>query len=159
MLYILYSTLYKGGVSLTTQPILLNYLKIVENLSNKYADSHLKTIDLTKSQADIIFFLAYQENHKMNQRDIERGLSLSNPTVSGLLKRLETKGFIKRMSDPNDSRSRIIQLTPEVYEIMDNIYENISRIEKKLLEGFTEQEKIIINSLLKRVADNAVQNM
>ena len=31
---------------------------------------------------------------EVNQRDVERGLSLKNPTVTGLLKRLEEKGYI-----------------------------------------------------------------
>lgn len=141
-----------------TQPILLT-IKMIENLAYKYADADLKSIELTKSQADVIFFLSYQTHRAINQRDIEKALSLTNPTVSGLLKRLEQKGFIKRISNPRDTRSRIIELTAQAYEIVESIYESVSQTEKMLLDGFSVEEKNTVETFMKRIADNVTKNI
>ena len=47
----------------------------------------------------------------MEQGDIEEALKLSNPTVSGTLDRLERKGLVKRLPDPENRRVNQIALT------------------------------------------------
>jgi DNA-binding MarR family transcriptional regulator len=143
---------------LATQPILLK-IKMIENLAYKYGDANLKKFQLTRSQADVIFFLSYQTNREINQRDIEKALSLSNPSVSGLLKRLEQKGFIKRHLNPIDTRSYIVELTEQAYEIVEIIYENVTQTEKILFKGFSDEEIITAQKLLNLIADNVIENM
>ena len=55
--------------------------------------------DLTKSQIDVLRILRFS-NHPLCQKDIQDFLHVTNPTVTGLLNRLESKGLIKRICDP-----------------------------------------------------------
>lgn len=140
------------------EPFILSYIRIIDNFASKYGDFHLKEIGLTHSQANVIIILAHQEKKKIHQRDIEQALNLTNPTVSVLLNRLEEKNFIKRISDPEDSRARIILLTDNAQKLVDNIYEKMTQIEKKVLNGFSENEIQMVSQLMKRIADNAIES-
>ena len=139
------------------EPILLTHLKMVEHLAKRIGDEHLKKIDLTQSQADVIVLLAHESDKVFRQRDIERALNYSNPTVTGLINRLEQKGFIVRRIDPEDSRARIISLTDKALQIIEEIYESIRQTEKMLLEGFSEEEVELLQPLMSRIAKNALR--
>lgn len=155
------SQLTKGGEFVpghSKEPVIITHVKIIENLASKYGDLHLKEIGLTQSQANIILLLAHQQERRFNQRDIERALNLTNPTVSGLLSRMEQKGFIVRSADPLDSRVRVVLLTEEAVQLVDQIYDRINETERKLLEGLTAEEERVISRLMRRIAENAVRS-
>ena len=141
------------------EPIVLTHLKMVEHLAKRIGDEHLKQIDLTQSQADVIILLAHESGKVFRQRDIEIALNYSNPTVTGLLNRLEQKGFIVRRVDPEDSRARIISLTNKALEIIEEIYQSIRRTEQMLLDGFSEEEIELLQPLMSRIAKNALRHM
>lgn len=71
------------------EPIVLTHLKMVEHLAKRIGDELLKQIDLAQSQADVIILLAHESDKVFRQRNIESALNLSNPTVTGLINRLE----------------------------------------------------------------------
>ena len=141
------------------EPIVLTHLKMVEHFAKRIGDEQLKQIDLTQSQADVIILLAHESGKVFRQRDIEIALNYSNPTVTGLLNRLEQKGFIVRRVDPEDSRARIISLTNKALEIIEEIYQSIRRTEQMLLDGFSEEEIEILQPLMSRIAKNALRHM
>ena len=141
------------------EPIVLTHLKMVEHLAKRIGDEHLKQIDLTQSQADVIVLLAHESDQVFRQRDIERALNYSNPTVTGLLNRLEQKGFIVRRIDPEDSRARIISLTDKAFEIVGEIYQSIRQTEQMILDGFSQEELDILMPLMSRMAKNALRHV
>ena len=141
------------------EPIVLTHLKMVEHFAKRIGDEQLKQIDLTQSQADVIILLAHESDKVFRQRDIEIALNYSNPTVTGLLNRLEQKDFIARRVDPGDSRARIISLTNKALEIIEEIYQSIRRTEQMLLDGFSEEEIELLQPLMSRIAKNALRHM
>lgn len=144
---------------LFTEPIILTHVKMIEHLAKRIGNAHLNTIGLTQSQADIIVFLARESDKKIHQRDIERALNYSNPTVTGLLNRLEQKGLITRTVDVHDSRMRLISLTNEAFSIVEEIYRSIQETEKILLDGFSKEEIELLAPLMARIAKNALRTM
>ena len=72
--------------------------------------------DLTPSQASILIYLS-KVDHPVNQRELEKYFRLTNPTVTGLMQRMENKGFIRREMNQADNRSKYIILTPKAMEI------------------------------------------
>lgn len=142
-----------------TEPIILTHVKMIEHLAKRIGNAHLNTIGLTQSQADIIVFFARESDKKIHQRDIERALNYSNPTITGLLNRLEQKGLITRTVDVNDLRMRLISLTNAALSIVEEIYRSIQETEKKLLAGFSKQEVELLAPLMARIAKNALRSM
>lgn len=141
------------------EPIVLTHLKMIEHLAKRIGDEHLKQINLTQSQSDVIVLLAHETDRVFHQRDIERALNYSNPTVTGLLNRLEQKGFIVRQVDPEDSRARIISLTDKALEIIGEIYQSIRQTEQMLFDGFSEEDIQTLQPLMARMAKNALRHV
>ncbi len=141
------------------EPAVLTHLKMVEHLAKRIGDEHLKQIGLTQSQADVIILLAHEQDRVFHQRDIERALNYTNPTVTGLLNRLEQKNFIVREVDPNDSRARIIKLTDVALAALEEIYHSIRQTEKMIFEGFSKEEMDILIPMMSRMAKNALRHV
>lgn len=139
------------------QPYIVPSIKTIDNLVKKYGDSHLKEIGLTHSQTNVIVFVHQAKHRKIQQRDIEKALNLTNPTVSVLLSRLEEKGYIIRVTDSEDNRSRIIELTDKVDPILEGIYAHLSHTEQLLFRGLSEQEIQLLSISLKKIATNAAK--
>ncbi len=119
----------------------------------------LAEYDLTYAQLQLLDFLFLQNEQGMpvNQRRIEEMLGLKNPTVTGLINRLETKGFLLRVADVQDRRANIILLTDKAHRLRDEMEEVAGSMEEGLLRGFGTEEKRELERLLKKIYQNVVQ--
>ena len=86
-------------------------LKMIQKTFEERRNKHLSKYNLTSSQQEILFYLGFHEGEPIHQREIEKWFRLKNPTVTGILNRLEEKGFIVRKTKENDKRFRMIELT------------------------------------------------
>ena len=88
-------------------------LKQANLLHQMQLNQIFKEFDLTASQTFSLIYLfeAKRAQKEVNQKDIEREMDVSNPTVTGILNRLEHKGLIERVECPSDARVRNIVLT------------------------------------------------
>jgi DNA-binding MarR family transcriptional regulator len=113
----------------------------------------LAQMDLTASQGHIMGFLCRQSTPPC-ARDIEQFFRLSHPTVSGILTRLEKKGFIEFFPDELDRRCKRIRVLPKGVECHQRIKDAIHRSEEQMLTGFTEAEKEQFFSYFHRIIQN-----
>jgi len=116
--------------------------------------AELEKMELTAAQGHIMGYLAHIKSPPC-PRDIENEFHLSHPTVSGLLSRLEQKGFIELQTDPEDRRIKRIYTLPKGHECHERMHRVIQANESRMVEGFTEEERLQFASLLNR----AIQNM
>ena len=84
----------------------------------KNLNKELEIIDLTSMQAHVLIYLYKNKNNIINQRDIEREFELTNPTVNGILNRLENKGFIakapkEKVDEEKEKLEKYIKLLEE----------------------------------------------
>ena len=119
--------------------------------SDKQALAILAPAELTPSQFKIIKFLFWQGDTHIRQVDIEKHFSMTNPTVTGLLKNLEEKGWIRREVNPEDSRSKIICLTDAALTRKEELYAYGEQIEEALIHDLTEKEREMLEKLLKKL--------
>ena len=113
----------------------------------------LEALELTSAQGRIMGFLAHRKDPPC-PRDIEVEFQLSHPTVSGILTRLEKKEFIEIRPDAQDRRCKRIYLRPKGRECMETMHGVIRDNEKRLVEGFTEEEQARFADFLKRAIAN-----
>ena len=123
--------------------------------SDKQALAILAPAELTPSQFKIIKFLFWQGDTHIRQVDIEKHFSMTNPTVTGLLKNLEEKGWIRREVNPEDSRSKIICLTDAALTRKEELYTYGEQIEEALIHDLTEKEREMLEKLLKKLVKQA----
>ena len=128
-------------------------LRLLHSRMDQAVTAALEEMELTAAQGHIMGFLKHREEPPCS-RDIETAFHLSHPTVSGLLSRLEKKGFIELRTDPLDRRCRRIYLLPKAEECHEVIHRTIMNNEKRLVEGFTPEEQALFAELLQRALTN-----
>ena len=114
----------------------------------------LAQMDLTAAQGRILGYVTHRKEPPCS-RDSEEEFRLSHPTVSGLLARLEKKGFIEFRSDPRDKRCKRIFLCEKGRMCTDTMHQTILSNEEKMVQGFSEEEKAQFAAFLER----AIRNM
>lgn len=114
----------------------------------------LKSIGITSSQCEVLDYLFQTSEEETTQRDIERRLSLKNPTVTGLLKRLEEKGFVFSVPSTSDKRCKNIYLTEKAYDIQRKMEASRKKSDKMLTLGMTKREVEAFEHALEKVLYN-----
>ena len=99
-------------------------------------------------------YLFHTNKEEVNQRDVEKNLSLKNPTVTGILKRMEEKGFILSVPNASDKRKKNIYLTEKAYDIQRKMDADRRKLDKRLTIGLTKKEVEALSRGLEKVLYN-----
>lgn len=129
-------------------------IKQINNVYEKELNCMMKSLGITSSQCAVLDYLFHSNEEEVTQRDIERHLSLKNPTVTGLLQRLEEKGFIFSVPGSLDKRCKNIYLTEKAYDIQKKMEINRKKSDKMLTLGMTKREVEAFEKTLEKVLYN-----
>ena len=136
--------------------ILTNYGHMFRAIScalGQRMNQALSGMELTFSQGHIMGYLA-QCTQTPCVRDIEDAFQLTHPTVSGLLSRMEKKGFVRLEPDPGDRRRKLVYLLPKGLQCIETMSEVIRQGDATLLQGFTREEQEQFREYLARAMRN-----
>lgn len=110
--------------------------------------SSLKESGLTHQQIMVIKLVAH--NGKINISQLCEEMSLAKGTVSGIVTRLESAGYVKKIKDENDKRNTYVTFADKGLEFAKEFRTTINQSFDKIFENFTEEEiKEVKCSLLK----------
>ena len=131
-------------------------LKIVSNYMDKDMNNCLSDYNITRSQMGILIYIQVAEckNIEANQVDIEKEFNLKNPTVTGLINRLEEKGYIKRVRSDKDKRYNKLELTESGREILNKGKRKAQENEEKLLKILPDDEIKELKRILTKIVNN-----
>ncbi len=129
-------------------------LRVLFSMIDQQISAALEDMDLTCSQGHVIGFVTHRKTMPC-PRDVEEAFGLSHPTVSGLLSRLEKKGFLELIPDEVDRRCKRIRVLPKGRQCMDRLHAGIRSTEEKLVSDFTPEEREQFFCLL----DRAIRNL
>lgn len=129
-------------------------IKQINNVYEKDLNERLKKIGITSSQCAVLDYLFQTSKEEVNQRDVERNLNLKNPTVTGILKRLDEKGYILCVSNANDKRKKNIYLTEKAYDIQRRMDANRRKLDRELTRGMTKREADALRRNLEKLLYN-----
>ncbi len=130
------------------------YLKKIFQTMEKNLNKDLEDIDLTGMQAHVLLYLYKNRKNIINQRDIEREFELTNPTVNGILNRLENKRFIKRVVSLNDARNKEIMITDKSISLIAEMKKKAKNMENKMTLGITKEELDTFYQVIKKMFNN-----
>ena len=83
--------------------------------------------------------------------DLARAISLSQPTLTGILDRLESKGLVRRRRSKEDRRKVIVQTTAAADTVLSNAPRPLQEAFLRRYEALPEWEQTQILSSLQRV--------
>ena len=109
--------------------------KLIINLQKAFSESG---IEVTPIQVMLLFFL--QKNNDSSLTQISQGLMLENPTVTGLIDRLERSGHVKRSDHPNDRRIYLVHITEKGNKVANKALPIIKKLNEQIKEGYSKEE-------------------
>ena len=119
-------------------------------------NKNLAEFNLTGVQHEILCFIDRNEHERdVFQKDIEKCLKLTNPTVTGIIKRLEEKEMIIRYPSSTDARYKCLHVTEKGKDIICKSFKfGANNIEKQLVKNMTDEEVKMLKDLLYRALKN-----
>ena len=124
-------------------------------ITNKI-NKNLAEFNLTGVQHEILCFIDRNEHERdIFQKDIEKCLKLTNPTVTGIVKRLEEKEMIVRCPSSNDARYKCLHVTEKGRGVICKSFQfGANHIEKQLTKDMNSEEEEMLKDLLYRALKN-----
>ena len=144
----IYSTLY--NFPMTRKIDCGEYIHWISDVLEKRAELLLTKVGLTLSQMMVIESFRHSKDGYQTVQDIQNALHVAQPTASGLVKRMEKKGLLKRI-DSKDKREKVITLTEEGHAAITNARKGMISTESILLSSLSEEESKQFHSLLDKV--------
>lgn len=122
--------------------------KIVQQLNKE-----LEPFELTVVQHEVLAYIEWhKETHEVYQKEIEAYLGSTNPTVTGIVKRLEAKGLLQREAGSQDARCKKLVLTEKGSSVLKETMKlGPLKIEKRLTKDLKEEELEQLAGLLNKV--------
>jgi DNA-binding MarR family transcriptional regulator len=132
-------------------------LRSLNNLIKRYIENsqHFQYAKkITGTNGWIIAYLFENEGRDVFQRDLEERFTITRSTISKVLKLMEQKGLIQRLSVEEDARLKKIILTDKAREIHQAVKEDLMSIEKCLMKDFSPEEKDQLFTFIDRMKAN-----
>lgn len=113
-------------------------------------NKELEQFEITLMQSEILRYIHYyEEKQDVFQKQIEEFFNSTNPTITGILKRLESKELIKRETSLTDARYKKLTLTKKGRVLLDKLRElGLKKIEHKLTKRLSSEERDELERLL-----------
>ena len=91
------------------------------------------------------------EPYRRSAGELARHTDLTSGAMTSRLDALESQGFVRRLRDPDDRRSVLVELTEKGRQKHDEAMDIQGKKEALLAEALTDREKEELNGLLRRV--------
>ncbi|MBF6611914.1 MAG: MarR family transcriptional regulator [Chloroflexi bacterium] len=82
--------------------------------------------------------------------EIATATGLSTASVTGLIDRLERKGFVRRVRDTEDRRRVIVELDQERFAELVRLFDSLGNTFSSLLDGFSDEQLVTIIDFVTR---------
>lgn len=131
-------------------------VKRLDMLNTYHSGVQVDMCGLTPPQLNALnaLYEMAQQGIDPSQRMLEKRMYLTNPTVTGILNRLEAKGMIERRRDESDARVRRIRLTPLGVQCRMQVDGKLDDREERLLAPLSVREREQLMKLLLKLIQN-----
>lgn len=121
-------------------------LNKVRRKIHRYYESKLTSFNITPVQFYVLS--ALWDKDELKFKDLACRLDMDGSTLTGLLDRMEKRGFIERREDPEDRRSILVFLTHKAKEIRPKMITIAKDLDEEFREKISEDEfKLFIKIL------------
>lgn len=129
-------------------------IRILNNRMDQSLCRVLAELNLTAAQSFLLGYLVRNRGCAIYPRDLEEQFQLKHSTVSGILGRLEAKGFLTFEADPQDRRCKRIRVLEPAVDCQARVEAVFQSWEEWLIHGFTAEEARLFGELLSRAVKN-----
>lgn len=101
-----------------------------------------------------ILTVLYENGQKMPLNEISKKIGRDKSTVTPLVNKLVSLGYVKKISSIDDKRITFVELTDKGRDIQDKFDKISKQVYETAYKDFSEEEKKIFLSLLKKINQN-----
>ena len=117
----------------------------------KTYDQVLAESDLTETRFIILMFLFRAKDYCLSPSELATKLGAKRPTVTKILNRLMDRGWVVKLSAPNDKRSILIQLTSPGKDVLQQFLPRNFKAVQIIMDALSPDEITTLSSLLKKI--------
>ncbi|MGN1382824.1 MAG: MarR family winged helix-turn-helix transcriptional regulator [Eubacterium sp.] len=128
-------------------------IKQINDALRKNANNVMGKQGLTLTQNGVLVYLSEQDRQMAAMKEIEKFLGVAQPTVVGIVKRLEQKHYVESLEDEEDHRVKLVHLTRAGNEKCLEGQKHMEEAEKALLAPLDRDERQMFLGMLKKVRD------
>jgi DNA-binding MarR family transcriptional regulator len=115
--------------------------------SRALMESVLRPYDLGTTQWYVLYLLA--NNGSVNQRELTRVLEIERATLSAVVAALVRKRLINQISDPDDQRQKLLQITTAGRNLWATLPDPIGLITAVAFDGVDDADIATTNRILR----------
>ena len=109
--------------------------------------------EVTPMHGWIMAYLYRRRTEPVFQRDIERDFSITRSTVTNILQLMERKGYIQRLSVPQDARLKQLVLTEAGAQVHEKTMQALRQTDAFVSALLTEEENAEMLRLLNKLQE------
>lgn len=133
--------------------LISRYISIIQRLTNPYFDRELQPYHIGGGQQ--FFLLNISKNQGISFQELAAEGHYDKATATRAVRKLEEQGYVRLEPDPWDKRIRHIYITGKAEPVIEKTWSALGNWMTILTAGFGEEEKILAEGLLERMAGNA----
>ena len=99
-------------------------------------------------QASIVIYLYHNRGVEISQKDLQEKFQVSKAAISDTIGSMEKKGILKREVSLNDARRNKILLTDLGVECYEDIEDNVSFLNHKIIRELSKEEVDMFYSVI-----------
>ncbi|EQB39896.1 hypothetical protein M947_04765 [Sulfurimonas hongkongensis] len=142
----------KGSdIGYVTLPLILISEKILARITILLE----KKYSISTSELDVLSSLhsCVDEKHTLSPTKLYERLFFSSGGMTKVLKKLEAKGFIKRLDNKEDKRSKLVRLTKSGKEIVEKSLSDVIELEEEMFGHVDAKDRESLSRLLFKTFD------
>ncbi|NLA86872.1 MAG: MarR family transcriptional regulator [Clostridiales bacterium] len=129
-------------------------IKQIYDAIGKHANNALRKSDVTLAQVRLLMELGEDGGVVISLKELERRFQVAQPTIAGIIRRLEAKGLVHGLTSAEDNRVKLVRLTSEGEALRQKNMREIEEMECRLMMCLTEEEQQALHRMLHIVYRN-----
>jgi len=108
--------------------------------------------EISFNEYDVMFNLSREPDWRIRLRDLNNHVLLTQPSVSRLVDRLVSRGYVVKVGDPDDRRGAIVELTQAGFDLFRRVaVQHMASITDFIGDALSDEELKQLTELCNRL--------
>jgi len=139
----------------TDEKVLMAVIRAAEHFKRVHSGV-FRNFGLSFPQYNVLRVLDASKNGQNKISDVSRIMLVPGANITGIAKRLEKDGFIKKKSIPEDDRVTLLEITPKGKKTLQKIEEEKNQRLELMMKNLAKKEKAALLEMVKRILKNGM---
>lgn len=135
------------------EPLMTRMTWLIQRM-DRLVDKAFEPFGLGRGDVEVICAIARSPGHRLQPKDLLNKMVVSSGGLTARIDKLEKRGALRRLPDPNDRRGSILEATPEGIELAVDVHAAHVAVEEAFIAALTDGEREAFNRLLRRLVSS-----